>query len=142
MVGLSGRIVKSGNRTVVTGFPELGGSGHVANVVLAAIRHDPNIRSAMNIRYSEENLKACRKLGLTIGSFNRKDEPKGVSTMEWGTDFAIKKLGKVPNAIYDKGGVGKEAMIRLLGETPGEVARLALRLARKTAQGKAFLPNG
>ena len=134
VVGLSGRIVKSDDRAVVTGFPELGGSGHVANVVLAAIKHNPQIKSAMNIRFSDENLKALRKLGLSIGSFERKNEPRGVSTMEWGTDFTIRKLGKVPNAVYDRGGVGKEAMIRLIGTTPGNVAELALKVAKR---GKA-----
>ncbi len=132
VVGLSGRIVKSGDRAVVTGFPELGGSGHVANVVLAATRHDPEIRSAMNIRYSVENLRVCRSLGLALGSFDRGNEPRGVSTMEWGTDYAIRRSKKVPDAIFDRGGVGKEAMIRLLGRTPSEVAALALRVAEKT----------
>jgi len=131
VVGLSGRIVKSGGRAVITGFPELGGSGHVATVVLAAIGHDPSIRSAMNIRHSRENLHACRGLGLTLGFFDRRKEPKGTSTMEWGADYAIKRLGKVPDAIFDNGGIGKEAMIRLLGKTPKEVAELALRIARK-----------
>ncbi len=142
VVGLSGRIVKAGDRAVVTGLPELGGSGHVANVVLAAVQHDPGIRSAMNVRFSEDNLAACRRLGWSIGTFDRRREPRGVSTMEWGTDFAIRKIGKVPDAVYDRGGVGKEPMIRLLGRTPREVAAKALKLAAKTARGKAFLPNG
>lgn len=132
VVGLSGRIVRSVGGAIATGFPELGGSEHVANVVLAAVQHDPRIRSAMNIRYSPENLRACKNLGLTVSSFDRGKEPKGVKTMEWGTAQAIKKTGKVPQVVFDRGGPGKEAMIRLLGTSPGKVARLALKVAGKT----------
>lgn len=131
VVGLSGRIVRSGNKAVATGFPELGGSEHVANVVLAAMKKDSRIKSAMNIRYSPDILRACRELGLTVGTFDRSAEPRGVKTMEWGTAQAIKKTGKVPDVIFDKGAVGKEAMIRLLGASPSEVAKLALRVAKK-----------
>jgi len=36
----------------------------------------------------------------------------------------------VPRVIFDRGAPGKEAMIRLLGRSPTEVAKLALRVAR------------
>jgi len=67
-------------------------------------------------------LAACEDLGFTQASFSREDEPQGVSTMEWGVSDAIRREGKVPDIIYDKGGVGKEAMIRLLGRDAFEVA--------------------
>jgi hydroxymethylpyrimidine/phosphomethylpyrimidine kinase len=51
--------------------------------------------------------------------------------MEWGTQQAIKKLGRVPSVIFDRGGVGKEAMVRLLGRSALEVAGLALRIAEE-----------
>ena len=41
--------------------------------------------------------------------------------MGWGTRQAISKLGFVPDAIYDTGGVGKEPMIRMLGKNPKNV---------------------
>ncbi len=131
VVGLSGRMVKSGGRARLTGFPEFGGSEHVANVVITAMRHDPKIRAGLNIRYSPEILRACRRLGLTIGTFSRKGGPKGVKTMTWGTERAIKSVGKVPQVIFDLGAPGKEAMLRLLGHSPLEVSELAIRLARR-----------
>ncbi|MDI6643348.1 MAG: bifunctional hydroxymethylpyrimidine kinase/phosphomethylpyrimidine kinase [Candidatus Hodarchaeaceae archaeon] len=130
VVGLSGRIVKSGGRARLTGFPEFGGSEHVANIVLTAMQHDPKIRAGLNIRYSPDVLRACRNLGLTIGTFERSREPRGVKTMVWGTEQAIKRAGKVPQVIFDRGAPGKEAMMRLLGRSPLEVAELALQLAR------------
>ncbi len=138
VVGLSGRMIMVGGKAIVTGFPELGGSEHVANIVLTAMGHDPRIRAAINIRYSQKILQACRGLGLDTSTFDRRAEPKGVKTMRWGVERAIEKTGKVPQVIFDKGGFGKEAMIRLLGETPSDVAELALRVAKKMDHGKAF----
>ena len=131
VVGLSGRIVKSGGRAFLTGFPELGGSKHVANVVLTAMSHDPKIRACMNVKFSPHILNACRKLGLTISRFDRGEEPKGVKTMRWGTEQSIRKIGKVPQIIFDRGAPGKEPMIRILGTAPTEVIKTALCLAEK-----------
>ena len=134
VVGLSGRIVKVGSTAQLTGFPKLGGSEHVANLVLTAMRHDPRIRAGLNIRFSEEILCACKRLGLSMSEFDRSKEPKGVKTMRWGVERAIRKAGKVPQVIFDRGAKGKEAMIRLLGGSSSEVAELALRVARNIDQ--------
>lgn len=130
VIGLSGRIVRVGGKPHATGIPVPGGSSHVARVVLAAMKHDPEIRAGMNIRYDPKILSACRKLGLTLSSFDRSREPAGARTMEWGTEHAIRRSGGVPSVIYDTGGPGKEAMIRLLGRTALEVAGRALMIAR------------
>jgi predicted fused transcriptional regulator/phosphomethylpyrimidine kinase len=67
---------------------------------------------------------------LEIGSFSREDEPEDVATMEWGVSAAIKRAGgRVPDVIFDTGGVGKEAMIRLLGRSAVEVAGRALQIS-------------
>ena len=131
VVGLSGRIVRSGKMPHLSGPPTLGGSEHVARVVLTAMMHNPEIRAGMNIRFSDRVIGACRRIGLPVSSFDRAREPPGTSTMEWGTQQAIKKLGRVPSVIFDRGGVGKEAMVRLLGRSALEVAGLALRIAEE-----------
>ena len=130
VVGLSGRIVRVGDRARLTGFPKLGGSEHVANLVLTAMHHDHRVRAGLNIRFSEGILRVCKKLGLNVSGFDRSREPHGVKTMVWGTKQAIKKTGKVPQVIFDRGAPGQEAMTRLLGSSPIEVAKLALRVAR------------
>jgi hydroxymethylpyrimidine/phosphomethylpyrimidine kinase len=130
VVGLSGRIFRVGGLPRLTGYPELGGSEHVANIVLTAMRHDPGIRAGLNIRFSDEILRSCRKLGLRVVGFDRSKEPRGAKTMIWGTEQAIKKAGRVPDVIFDRGAPGKEAMIRILGRSPIEVAGSALRIAK------------
>jgi hydroxymethylpyrimidine/phosphomethylpyrimidine kinase len=89
------------------------------------------MRAAINIRYSDEAIQVCKELGFSVGSFSREDEPEGVSTMEWGVSDAIRRAGKIPDVIYDKGGVGKEAMIRVIGCDAVEVAGKALRISGK-----------
>ncbi len=125
VAGVKGRIVRVEDRVVSVGQVEFGATKHVGSVVLAAMKHDPAVRAALNIKYTKETVKACERL-LDCASFDRRKEPPGVSTMEWGTGVAIKKHGRVPDVIYDAGAVGKEAMIRILGRSPREVlAKLA-----------------
>jgi len=95
------------------------------------MKFDAEKRAAMNIRFLDEILKACKALDLKISSFDRDKEPKDTKTMEWGTSEAIKKFGRIPDVIYDKGGIGKEAMIRILGEDAISVVELALKIGKK-----------
>ena len=118
VAGISGRIVKIGGSAKAVGRIEFGASKHVASIVLAAMAHDPAMRCSMNIRFSERILNIIKDLDLSVSSFKREEEPQQVSTMEWGTDHAIQDLGRVPDVIFDQGGIGKEAMIRVLGRDP------------------------
>ncbi len=129
VVGLSGRIIKVGRHPFLPGPPALGGSKHVANIVLTAMRYDPKIRAALNIRFSDKIVRRCRGLGLRVVEFDRSKEPRGVKTMVWGTEQAIKKAGGVPDVIFDRGARGKEPMVRLLGPSAIRVAKLALGIA-------------
>ncbi len=128
VAAVSGRIVRLKGSPHAVGCVEFGASNHIARIVLTAMQYDGSIRAAMNIRYSGDALSACRELGLKIASFSRKDEPEGVSTMEWGVAEAIKDKGCIPDVVYDKGDVGKEAMIRLLGRDAVQVAGMALQI--------------
>jgi hydroxymethylpyrimidine/phosphomethylpyrimidine kinase len=105
---------------------EFGASRHIARVIMAAMKHKPELRSAMNIRFNQDILAACQKLGLQIASFDRSQEPKDVkeregSTLEWGTSLALEGMKQMPDLVYDEGDVGKEPMIRILGKNPMEV---------------------
>jgi len=122
VAGKEGRMIKAGYRVGGMGAVKFGGSKHVASVILAVMERDPWSRAAMNIKHSEELVGICEEL-FDCASFDRKDEPAGMSTMEWGTSHAIKEHGKVPDAIHDLGSEDKEAMIRILGRTPEEVLK-------------------
>jgi hydroxymethylpyrimidine/phosphomethylpyrimidine kinase len=86
------------------------------------MKYDGGMRSAMNLRYSDENIKALRKAGLSIGSFEQGDDPKHPSSgLEDGTEDAIRALGFVPDVIYDRGSPGREPVVRLLASSPEEL---------------------
>ena len=129
VAAVEGRIVWCKGRTIPVGCVDFGASRHVAGVILASLRYNPGIRAAINIKYSEETLAACREMKLEISSFDRTEEPENASTVDLGTTEAIKKYGSVPKVIYDKGSPGKEPMICLLGTGAAEVAKLAVELA-------------
>jgi len=129
VAAVSGRIVRLKNEPHAVGCVAFGASSHIARIVLTAMQYDNSMRAAMNIRYSEDALAVCEDLGFCIASFRREDEPEGVSTMEWGVSDAIRREGKVPDVIFDKGSVGKEAMIRLIGRDALEAAQKATKIA-------------
>jgi hydroxymethylpyrimidine kinase/phosphomethylpyrimidine kinase len=119
--GVEGRISPAKGRLVHTACLDFGASQHVATIALTAMQFDRKMRSALNLRFSEMNLERLMESGLSVGSFSRSDEPMERRTMEWGTEKAIMELGQVPDAVYDRGGVGKEPMVRILGKDPEEI---------------------
>jgi hydroxymethylpyrimidine/phosphomethylpyrimidine kinase len=121
ILALEGRLIRVGDHLGRCGGLKFGSSKHIARIILTAMKYDLEFRSAMNIKYTPEIVKMCSTLNFTVGSFERIDEPQESSTMEWGTDFAIKEIGTVPDIVYDTGGVGKEPMIRILGKNPKDV---------------------
>ena len=129
-----GRIVRVGKRLTRVRAPAFGASSHVANIILTAMRFDPRIRSAMDIRMDKGLLERAQDAGMSVAFFSRKEEPKDVkeregSSLSWGVKKAIlENRGRVPDLIWDDGDWGKEPAIRVLGKDPGDVVKKALSL--------------
>jgi hydroxymethylpyrimidine/phosphomethylpyrimidine kinase len=128
-----GRIVRYKNSVTALGDPEFGASKHVANIILTAMKFDPDCCSAMNIRYSKETVIGLKREGFLVGHFDRRLEPKRVKeqegfSLEWGVREVLRKSKRVPDFIYDEGDVGKEPMIRVLGRNPLDVVQKILKL--------------
>ncbi|MDD3406950.1 MAG: thiamine-phosphate synthase family protein [Methanomicrobium sp.] len=130
VAGIEGRIVKKGEIVFPVGDIKFGASSHIARIVLTAMKFDPDIRCAANIRFSEEFLKKAEDLLLEVFSFDREKEPAGVSTMDWGVAFCCKN-DEVPDIIFDRGGPGKEPMIRVLGSEPISVVNNIIMIAER-----------
>jgi hydroxymethylpyrimidine kinase / phosphomethylpyrimidine kinase / thiamine-phosphate diphosphorylase len=129
-----GRITRFKDSVITYRDPEFGASRHVANIILTVMKFDPEYCSAMNIRYSRETVAQFRRKSFLAGHFDRRLEPKRVkeregSSLEWGVGDVLKKMKRVPDFIYDEGGVGKEPMIRVLGKNPLEVVQKILKVA-------------
>ena len=128
-----GRLVRVGEGIVSVRDPAFGASRHVGSIIVTAMGHDPEVRSAMNIRFSEGLIQKCEALGWRIGSFDRREEPDHIkqqegSSLEWGTEQVLSQDTKVPDIIFDRGDIGKEPMIRILGRNPDEVVDKVLAL--------------
>ncbi|MCK4327536.1 MAG: thiamine-phosphate synthase [Candidatus Diapherotrites archaeon] len=127
-----GRIRKAFGTPSVAFKAAFGVESHMAKLALQAMKRDASKRCAMNIKYSEANVKALEgRGGLKVVFVDRAGEPSGSKALEGRSvsfvlEEAIKKLGGVPDAVYDRGDVGKEPMIRLLSESPAQAVRAAL----------------
>ena len=123
VLGISGRIVKTGDTVTVAGDLLYGGSKHVATALITMNKKYSDICSAINLKYNKETISKLRKVGLTISSYDRSTEPKDVKNKEgssigWGIKYAIKNLEEPPDIIYHKGDYGKEPMIIIFAKTP------------------------
>ena len=136
VIGFPARIVKCGKNIVIPLPPIFGGSRHVADIVLTVMQFDPSKRAVMNIKYNSDLIKVCKSLKFTLASFDRAMEPKKIrtlegSSLEWGTASSIRKCGFVPDIIFDKGGMRKEEMIRVIAEDIESLVDKILKIHRR-----------
>ncbi len=132
VLGVSGRIVKSGKEVLVAGNLAYGGSKHVATALLSVNKKFPEINSAINIKYQKKTMSKIKKSKMLVGSYDRVKEPEkvkvGGSTMKWGIRQAIKDLKAPPDVIFHKGDFGKEPMIIVFGNTPEDILKKISRI--------------
>ena len=136
IAALPGRIIRVGEDARTLGDPAFGVSHHIASIILTIMRYDNDYRSAMNIRFSEDIVTICRELGHNIDSFDRSDEPVDIkakegSSLEWGTDSVLSRRETIPDIIFDRGDMGKEPMIRVLGKNPADVVEKVLSISKR-----------
>jgi hydroxymethylpyrimidine/phosphomethylpyrimidine kinase len=136
VAGIPGRIVRIGGHVKASAPPSFGASSHVARTILVAMKRDPHVRAAMNIRYEKNIIKLADKLKLSVSSYDRRKEPKDIKKQEgrstsWGAEQAISNVGRVPDIICHKGDWGKEPMIVVLGKDTEDVAIKVKTLAER-----------
>ena len=125
ILGISGRIVKTGNQVMIAGNLSYGGSKHVATALLTMNKKFPQIHSAINIKFQNTTITKIKKAKLKISNYDRIQEPNKIknngSTIEWGVKNAIKDLSDPPDVIFHRGDFGKEPMIIIFGKTPKNI---------------------
>ena len=133
VLGMSGRLVKSGKEVITAGEIVYGGSRHVGTAVIEVNKKFPEIRSCLNIKYDTKIISKAKKSRFTVLSYDRSKEPKKSrqkenSSIAWGITNSLKT--KLPDIIYHKGDIGKEPMILVFGKNPkdviGKVSKLRL----------------
>ena len=128
-----GRIIRIGSTIATVASPRFGASRQIHHLVLAAMDYDPQRRAAMGIAYSDVFVKRILSLGYTVAEFDRSRTPPDLaqeegSTLAWGVQDVMEELGRVPDAIFDRGALGKVPMIRIFSKDPGSIVDLIARL--------------
>ena len=131
VLGVSGRLVKSGKEVVTAGEIVYGGSQHVGTAVIQVNKKFSEIRSGLNIKYDPKIISKAKKSRYTILSYDRTKEPKKLkqkenSSISWGISNSLN--AKSPDIIYHKGDIGKEPMILIFGKNPDDVIRKVSKL--------------
>ena len=126
ILGISGRIVKTGNNVTQAGSLEYGGSKHVATAILSMNKKFSHIRSAINLKLQKETISKLEKNSFNVKNYDRTKEPKTIKNKEgasikWGINSVLKNSKEPPDAIFHKGDFGKEPMIIIFGTTPNSV---------------------
>ena len=126
ILGISGRIVKTGDHISQIGDLEYGGSKHVATATLTMNKKFAIIRSGLNLKFQKETISKLEQTGFRVKNYDRTKEPKSIkgkegSSIEWGVNKAIHNSKSPPDAIFHKGDFGKESMIIIFGKTPDNI---------------------
>jgi len=126
VLGISGRLVKSGKEVVTAGEIVYGGSQHVGTAVIQVSKKFPEIHSGLNIKYDPKIISKAKKSKFTVLRYDRSKEPKKSkqkenSSISWGISNTLN--AKSPDIIYHKGDIGKEPMILIFGNNPNDVIR-------------------
>jgi hydroxymethylpyrimidine kinase / phosphomethylpyrimidine kinase / thiamine-phosphate diphosphorylase len=128
-----GRIIRLGNSISTISSARFGASRQIHRLVLAAMEYDPLRRAAMTVQYSDSVVRRMRSLGCSVAEFDRSRTPPDLqqeegSTFAWGVQDVMEELGHVPDAIFDRGAVGKVPMIRIYGTDPASIVNLIAKL--------------
>ncbi|MUV60753.1 thiamine-phosphate synthase family protein, partial [Halobacterium sp. CBA1126] len=114
VVAVDGRLHATKRGVRATGGVAPGASSHVARFLLGVRERDPRVAAAGNVRWSEAREAALRER-WDVERVDRTEEPEEVDgTMDWAAREATAGRDRAPDAVVDRGAVGKEAMIRVV----------------------------
>jgi hydroxymethylpyrimidine kinase/phosphomethylpyrimidine kinase len=116
VVAVDGRLHATSRGVRATGGVAPGASSHIARFLLGVREHDPRISAAGNVRWSRARESALRER-WDVELIDRTEEPADADgTMDWAARDAMADRERAPDAVVDRGAIGKEAMIRLVAE--------------------------
>ncbi|WP_435127337.1 bifunctional hydroxymethylpyrimidine kinase/phosphomethylpyrimidine kinase [Halobaculum sp. D14] len=124
VAAVDGRIHRTVDGVAAAGPARLGASSHVARLLLAVREYDPAVTAAANVRLDDDVAAAVTERFDAV-EVDRTAEPdaspterRDGGTMSWTVDRAMTGRDDAPDAVFDRGAVGKEPMCRVFAETP------------------------
>lgn len=128
VAGVVGRIVALDDEVRSVGRPAFGGSHHLALVLLTARKHNPNIRAAINLRFSEAVRKAVEKAGLVHAYIEPHSKPITDETVVDDLANLFRSRVKFPDAVLHGGGVGFEPITYLFADDADTLIQKVLKV--------------
>jgi predicted fused transcriptional regulator/phosphomethylpyrimidine kinase/predicted transcriptional regulator len=123
VAAVPGRLQAVRGRVLVPAEPEFGASQRSAEVVLTAMRVDPQVRGGLNLATSEPLLAAARDVGHDPLAFDADYEDRAERL-----ESRFRERDSVPRVLYHEGAFGIEPVCYVLGETATDAVNLALAL--------------
>ena len=78
-------------------------------------------------------------MGFTVSFYDTEDkhledEDDGGESMYWAAEQSVKRVGKIPDAIFNLSERGDDGMLIVLGESAEKVAGVALKIATRISK--------
>ncbi|ABM80000.1 putative transcriptional regulator - conserved protein [Hyperthermus butylicus DSM 5456] len=123
VVGLTGAIVRVGDKVAIVGFPAYGGSKHTASILLLAYSKWSDCRAAVVIAFSEQCIEKLRRTGLRVIEAGPHESPEKLLE-----DIAsvLEKQRDPVDVIADRGGINLEPVIYVFGRSAMDAVERAL----------------
>ena len=129
VAAVTGGLVVQDNAVKAAGVCGFGTDDQIAKILLTAMKFDPEIRCAATIRYTDIVRHILDDMFLECRSVDRRGQPPGVSTMDWGVASCCRD--GVPEAIVDLGASKNNSVVYLFGEKPADVAGNIIMLSNR-----------
>ena len=131
VAGIPGRLVRIRGKVKALMDPEFGVSSHLAKLLLAVMKVNPNIRSVINLRYNNSIMEIIKKLNLKYEILERDPNYKGKEDqLIKFAEAAVKREDSWLDVIIDSGGFGIEPNAYLFDESATKLADRVVRISR------------
>jgi hydroxymethylpyrimidine kinase/phosphomethylpyrimidine kinase len=130
VAAVEGRITRTLSGVQPNRGVRYGASSHVARFLLAAREYVPEVRWAVNCRFTDDVEAALETLDGPVTEYDRDTQPENVaeveeSTMQWGARQVFGSLAEGderPVVVLDRGAHGKEPIAKFVGADARQVA--------------------
>ncbi len=113
---------------------EFGASRHMARVLLTAMKHNPELRAAVNIKFDDKIADILSGMYLNVIHISRRDHEVSLEGDVVVSAFKTKLNSGgilVPQVVTDEGGEGLEPITYIFGRNATEAVRRTLAIAKK-----------
>ncbi|MFQ6135430.1 MAG: thiamine-phosphate synthase family protein [Nitrososphaerales archaeon] len=129
-----GRMVKIHGRAKHMLPAEFGASRHMARMLLIAMRHNPELRAAINIKYDGKVADILSGMNLSVAHISSEDHEMSLEGDVVVSAFKTKLNSSgmtVLHVVTDEGGEGLEPITYIFGRNATEAAQRALKIAKR-----------